>query len=296
MTATVFLENNPDLSQPVTDRAQRRLQASTTHLRANDKVTTDDLLHLLLIASGQRRGPRAGARVRRTVRKASSARMNEKASELGLETHALRRSVRPALRQRVVGLRHGASHHACVGRTSASRRSCALSEYTGLRDGSGRSRSAARTTCSAGGDVDVRAGKTGFISKAGYCLATVLRLPQSRSAASRSSCSARARTPAASWNRATCSTGRRRRRRRCSRAKPISPAAAAVTIRDLRIRNAEHAERILSAIFAISAVSSMQLSRVYPAAWPPRRAAASRSISTATITGRCASSGVVPCR
>src|SRR5206468_11794713 len=26
-------------------------------------------------------------------------------------------------------------------------------------------------------DVDVRAGKTGFISKAGYCLATLLRLP-----------------------------------------------------------------------------------------------------------------------
>ena len=28
-------------------------------------------------------------------------------------------------------------------------------------------------------DVEVRAGKTGFISKAGYCLATLLRLPQS---------------------------------------------------------------------------------------------------------------------
>jgi serine-type D-Ala-D-Ala endopeptidase (penicillin-binding protein 7) len=28
------------------------------------------------------------------------------------------------------------------------------------------------------GDVDVRGGKTGFISKAGYCLATMLRLPQ----------------------------------------------------------------------------------------------------------------------
>jgi D-alanyl-D-alanine carboxypeptidase len=26
--------------------------------------------------------------------------------------------------------------------------------------------------------VDVRGGKTGFISKAGYCLATLLRLPQ----------------------------------------------------------------------------------------------------------------------
>jgi D-alanyl-D-alanine carboxypeptidase len=28
------------------------------------------------------------------------------------------------------------------------------------------------------GDVDVVGGKTGFISKAGYCLATLLRLPQ----------------------------------------------------------------------------------------------------------------------
>ncbi len=29
------------------------------------------------------------------------------------------------------------------------------------------------------GDVDVRAGKTGFITKSGYCLVTLLRLPQS---------------------------------------------------------------------------------------------------------------------
>jgi len=28
------------------------------------------------------------------------------------------------------------------------------------------------------GDVDVRGGKTGFIGRAGYCLATLLRLPQ----------------------------------------------------------------------------------------------------------------------
>jgi D-alanyl-D-alanine endopeptidase (penicillin-binding protein 7) len=30
-------------------------------------------------------------------------------------------------------------------------------------------------------DVDVRAGKTGFISKSGYCLATLLRLPLGQS-------------------------------------------------------------------------------------------------------------------
>ncbi len=29
-----------------------------------------------------------------------------------------------------------------------------------------------------GGDVDVRGGKTGFISRSGYCLATLLKLPQ----------------------------------------------------------------------------------------------------------------------
>jgi D-alanyl-D-alanine carboxypeptidase len=28
------------------------------------------------------------------------------------------------------------------------------------------------------GEIDVQAGKTGFISKAGYCLATLLRLPE----------------------------------------------------------------------------------------------------------------------
>jgi D-alanyl-D-alanine carboxypeptidase len=32
-------------------------------------------------------------------------------------------------------------------------------------------------------DVDVRAGKTGFISKSGYCLATLLRLPSNQQVA-----------------------------------------------------------------------------------------------------------------
>src|SRR5207247_10144324 len=51
MTATVFLENNPDLAQVVTVTRPDVFAASTTHLRANDKVTAGDLLHLLLIAS-----------------------------------------------------------------------------------------------------------------------------------------------------------------------------------------------------------------------------------------------------
>src|SRR6185369_14017871 len=51
MTATVFLENNPDVSQQVTIARGDVFQASTTRLRSNDKLTVDDLLHLLLIAS-----------------------------------------------------------------------------------------------------------------------------------------------------------------------------------------------------------------------------------------------------
>ena len=70
-------------------------QASTTHLHANDKVTTDDLLHLLLIASDNAAAPPrpclpggSGSFIRR---------MNEKAYGLGLET-TLRGSIRPPLR------------------------------------------------------------------------------------------------------------------------------------------------------------------------------------------------------
>jgi len=51
MTAVVFLENSPDLSeQVVVDRSDVRA-ASTTYLRAGYTVTKGDLLHLTLIAS-----------------------------------------------------------------------------------------------------------------------------------------------------------------------------------------------------------------------------------------------------
>ena len=66
MTAAVFLEDRP------TSRAGRRpavdvYRASTTYLRAGYKVTTDDLLHLLLIGVRQRGGPGAGAHVAATA-------------------------------------------------------------------------------------------------------------------------------------------------------------------------------------------------------------------------------------
>src|SRR5262249_6857622 len=85
MTATVFLESNPDLSQQVIVARSDAFQASTTHLRTNDRLTADDLLHLLLIASDNA-AARALARISPQGTGGFVQRMNEKAQELGLES------------------------------------------------------------------------------------------------------------------------------------------------------------------------------------------------------------------
>jgi serine-type D-Ala-D-Ala endopeptidase (penicillin-binding protein 7) len=177
MTATVFLENNPDLSQPVTVARSDVYQASTTHLIANDKVTTDDLLHLLLIASDNA-AARALARVSPYGSEGFIRRMNEKAAELGLEntryadpSGLLSDNVSSAYDMaRLITHASGDERIAAVMRTY---------EYT-VRTGKGRTVTFHSTNHLLNrSDVEVRAGKTGFISKAGYCLATLLRIPQS---------------------------------------------------------------------------------------------------------------------
>jgi D-alanyl-D-alanine endopeptidase (penicillin-binding protein 7) len=176
MTATVFLENNPDMSQPVTIARSDVFQASTTHLHANDKVTTDDLLHLLLIASDNA-AARALARVSPQGSEGFIRRMNEKASELGLETthYADPSGLLSENVSSAYDMARLITHASQDERISSIMR---MSEYTVF---SGKRPISFRSTNHLLGrsDVEVRAGKTGFISKAGYCLATVLRLPQS---------------------------------------------------------------------------------------------------------------------
>ena len=175
MTATVFLENDPDVMQPVTIQRSDVFQASTTHLHANDQVTADDLLHLLLIASDNA-AARALARVSPYGSEAFVVRMNETAAELGLQsTHyadpsgLLSENVSSAYDMARL-ITHASSDEriASIMRTpeftivTARHRVVPFHSTNHLL---GRS------------DVDVRAGKTGFITKAGYCLATLLRLP-----------------------------------------------------------------------------------------------------------------------
>jgi D-alanyl-D-alanine endopeptidase (penicillin-binding protein 7) len=177
MTATVFLESDPDLSQVVTVSRSDTFQASTTHLRANDKVTADDLLHLLLIASDNA-AARALARVSPYGPQGFIARMNEKAAELGLQsTHYADPS---GLLSDNVSSAYDIAR--LITQASEDERISSIMrmpEYTVYVSGKRPITFHSTNHLLGRPNVDVRAGKTGFISKAGYCLATVLRLPQS---------------------------------------------------------------------------------------------------------------------
>ena len=176
MTAVVFFENNPDVSQQVTLERSDVYAASTTHLRAKDKVTVDDLVHLMLIASDNA-AARALARISPYGSNGFVRRMNEKAAELGLENTSyadpsglLSENVSSAYDMaRLITHASNDERIGSIMRTSeytvhTARRSITFHSTNHLL---GRE------------NVDVLAGKTGFITKAGYCLATLLRLPQS---------------------------------------------------------------------------------------------------------------------
>ena len=175
MTAVVFLEESPNLSETVTVLPADMRGASTTYLKRNEKVTKEDLLHLMLIASDN-----AAARV--LARSSSYGptgfidRMNQKAVDLGLT------STRYADPSGLLAANVSSAYDMARLITFASkdpRISTVMQkqEYTAT---AGRRTINIHSTNQLvrQGDVDVQAGKTGFITKAGYCLATLLRLPQ----------------------------------------------------------------------------------------------------------------------
>jgi D-alanyl-D-alanine endopeptidase (penicillin-binding protein 7) len=174
MTAVVFMETNPDFSQDVVIQRGDVFQASTTHLRANDHVTVDGLVHLLLISSDNA-AARALARISPYGSDGFIARMNEKAADLGLTaTHyadpsgLLSDNVSSAYDMaRLITFVSNDDRIASVMRTP---------EYSMMI---GRRPVTVHSTNHLLGKpgVDVLAGKTGFIHAAGYCLATLLRLP-----------------------------------------------------------------------------------------------------------------------
>jgi D-alanyl-D-alanine endopeptidase (penicillin-binding protein 7) len=175
MTAICTLEDDPDLSEEfMVDRADTR-GASVTYLRAYERVSLNNLLHLTLIASDN-----AAARMLARVSPRGSAgfvaRMNEKATELGLrDTHYVDPSgLRADNVSSAYDMARLISYAADDPLISGIMRTEKYSFRTSRRPVSIHSTNQLLRTA----NVDVRGGKTGFISRSGYCLASLLRLPE----------------------------------------------------------------------------------------------------------------------
>jgi D-alanyl-D-alanine endopeptidase (penicillin-binding protein 7) len=176
MTALVFLEDNPDLAQEITVERGDVYAASTTYLRNNDRITLDNVLHLTLIASDNA-AARALARVSHGGTASFVERMNEKAVELGLESTSFTdpSGLNPANISSAYDLSRLISFASANETLAPIMRTASYTARTSRRTITIRN----TNHLVRGGEVDVLGGKTGFISKAGYCLATLLRLPQS---------------------------------------------------------------------------------------------------------------------
>ncbi|MBP8273515.1 MAG: D-alanyl-D-alanine carboxypeptidase [Acidobacteria bacterium] len=174
MTAVTFVADDPDMNQQVLITRADTANASVTHLRTGDLVTWGDLLHLTLIASDNA-AARALARTAEGGTTAFVGRMNDMARQLGLtNTHYLDPSGLVAANvSSAYDMSHLIAFAATDARIGSVMRTADYVVRTPRREIRIHSTNKLLST-----DIDVRGGKTGFISKAGYCLATLLQIPQ----------------------------------------------------------------------------------------------------------------------
>ncbi len=176
MTALVFLESNTPLSTMVKVQSSDVSHASTTYLRSGFVLPAEDLLNLLLIGSDNA-AARALARSSVLGYSGFMQRMNEKAKELGLE-HTVYADPSGLLAENMSSAYDLAR---LIAYASADERIGAIMRKTSFTTQTGKRVITANSTNQIVrvGDIEVVGGKTGFIGRSGYCLATLLRLPQS---------------------------------------------------------------------------------------------------------------------
>jgi D-alanyl-D-alanine endopeptidase (penicillin-binding protein 7) len=175
MTALVYLEDNPDLNQEIEIERSDVYAASTTYLKARDRITAGELLHLLLIPSDNG-AARALARTSHGGTAAFVERMNEKAIELGLQNTSFAdpSGLNADNMSSAFDLSHLITFAASDERIASIMRTPTYTVTTNRRQIPIHSTNHILLA----GDVEVMGAKTGFISKSGYCLASLLRLPQ----------------------------------------------------------------------------------------------------------------------
>ena len=176
MTALVVFESGIDLATPVTVQLSDVSRASTTYLRRGYKVTVEDLVNLLLVGSDNA-AARALARVSPYGSEGFIDRMNEKAQELGLTTthYADPSGLLADNVSSAYDMAQLIAYAAADDRIGGVMRK---TSYTTNAGGKRVIRANSTNQLVKTGDIDVLGGKTGFISRSGYCLASLLRLPQ----------------------------------------------------------------------------------------------------------------------
>jgi len=174
MTAVVLLEHETDPTRIVEVAREDVRGANHTYLKGGERVQAYDLLHMMLIASDNA-AARALARTSPFGAEGFVDQMNQKAGELGLtQTHYADPS--GLLSDNVSSARDMARliAHAAGDERIASVMRKEWHQATTSR----RTVQVHNTNRLVGSDIEVLGGKTGFIRNSGYCLATLLRLPQ----------------------------------------------------------------------------------------------------------------------
>jgi D-alanyl-D-alanine endopeptidase (penicillin-binding protein 7) len=176
MTALVLLDSAAPLNQQVTVQRSDVARASTTYLRSGFKLTAEDLLNLLLVGSDNA-AARALARVSPMGYDGFIQAMNLRAKQLGLEstTYADPSGLLADNTSTAYDQARLIAFAAADERLAAIMRKTSYTTHAGKRMITANNTNQIVRT----GDIDVVGGKTGFISRSGYCLATLLRLPQS---------------------------------------------------------------------------------------------------------------------
>ena len=179
MTAVTFIADDPDLDQIVAVTPTDMRNASVTHLKSGDKISYRELLHLALIPSDN-----AAARVLARTSEGGTAsfvaRMNEMAVNLGLTSTSY--ADPSGLDARNVSSAYDISHLIAFAgadpKLGPIMRTQEHTVRTATRQIPIHSTNRMLGPGALGTGMDVLGAKTGFISKAGYCLATLLRVPQ----------------------------------------------------------------------------------------------------------------------
>ncbi|HJU44300.1 MAG TPA: serine hydrolase [Vicinamibacterales bacterium] len=176
MTALVFLESGAPVNQMVTVQRSDVARASTTYLRHGFQLTAEDLLNLLLVGSDNA-AARALARISPMGYEGFIESMNIRAKSLGLEstTYADPSGLMAENTSSAYDQARLIAYAAANERIGEIMRKTSYTTHVGKRMIQVNSTNQIVRS----GDIDVVAGKTGFISRSGYCLATLLRLPQS---------------------------------------------------------------------------------------------------------------------